>query len=362
MTKLTVINGPNLNLLGSRQPAVYGTMTLADLEEKILHWAESLEVKVNLFQSNHEGDLIEAIHRSRGLDGIVINPGAFTHTSRAIADAVLSVEVPTVEVHVTNVKDREPWRAHSVLGGVVSRTIYGRGFTGYRDAIRHLVNRAKQPFEVIRYGPHPDNVGDLRGDLGISALVAILVHGGFWAREWERDTMETLAVDLAGRGQANWNIEYRRLGDGGGWPGSAHDVKMAIDHMRLATEKPIVVIGHSAGGLLAIWAAGKTEVSRVIGLAAITDLTALASADGPGREPADRLLVDGAPQRLETVPKGTVLIHGAEDDLVDPDHSQRLDGTGDVTVFDRLGHFQLLDPRNDHWPVVLAALGAAGTL
>ncbi len=358
MTELTVINGPNLNLLGTRQTEVYGTMTLADLEDKIRLWAERLGLEVHLFQSNHEGELVEAIHQAAGQDGMVINPGAFTHTSRAIADAILSVEVPTVEVHISNVKAREPWRADSVFDGVVVRTIYGRGIVGYRDAMTHLVNRAV-PFEVVRYGPHPDNVGEMRGDLGSSPLLVILVHGGFWLREWGRDTMETLAVDVTERGYATWNIGYRRLGDGGGWPGSAHDVKMAIDHVRLTGGKPIVVIGHSAGGHLAIWAATKSPVGQVIGLAPVTDLSALAAADGPGREPANRLLVSGAPERLDAVPEGTVLIHGAEDALVDVEHSQRLGMTADVQVFDGLGHFDLLDPRQTHWETVLGHLESA---
>ena len=355
MIRLTVINGPNLNLLGTRQRRVYGSMTLADLEDKIRLWAEQLGMEVHLFQSNHEGELVEAIHQAGGQDGIVINPGAFTHTSRAIADAILSVEVPTVEVHISNVKAREPWRADSVLDGVVARTIFGRGIVGYRDAIRHLVNRAV-PFEVVRYGPHPDNVGEMRGQLGSLPLLVVLVHGGFWLREWERDTMETLAVDLTERGYATWNIGYRRLGNGGGWPGSAHDVKMAIDHVRLNGEKRIVVIGHSAGGHLAIWAAAKAPVTQVIGLAPVTDLMALATADGPGREPASRLLVSGAPERLDSVPPGTVLIHGADDDLVGVDHSQRFANSANVQVFDGLGHFDLLDPRQAHWHNVLGHL------
>ena len=358
MTKLAIINGPNLNLLGTRQTDVYGTTTLADLEDEIRLWADQLGLEVQLLQSNHEGELIEAIHQAAGLDGIVINPAAFTHTSRAIADAILSVGMPTVEVHISNVKAREPWRADSVLEGVVVRTIYGRGIVGYRDAMRHLINRTVT-FEPIRYGPHADNVGDLRGDSGSSGLLVVLVHGGFWLREWERDTMETLAVDLTERGYPNYNIEYRRLGDGGGWPGSAHDVRMALNHARLTGNDDIVVIGHSAGSHLSLWAVETLPAIRVIGLAPITDLASLAATDGPGHDPANALLAEGAPQRLAAVPERTKFLHGAEDDLVDVSHSRRLDGAVDVEIFEGLGHFDLLDPKQAHWETVLAYLESA---
>ena len=358
MTKLAIINGPNLNLLGTRQTEVYGTTTLSDLEHEIRVWADRLDVEVQLLQSNHEGELIEAIHQAAGLDGIVINPAAFAHTSRAIADAILSVGVPAVEVHISNVKAREPWRAHSVLDGVVARTIYGRGIVGYHHAMRHLINRTVA-FETIRYGPHPDNVGDLRGDPNSSGLLVILVHGGFWLREWERDTMETLAVDLTERGYANWNIEYRRLGNGGGWPGSGNDVRMAFDHAPLTGDHQIVVIGHSAGSHLALWAAETLPAIQMIALAPVTDLASLATTEGPGREPARQLLDDGAPQRSASAPEGTKFLHGAADDLVDVSHSRRLDNAVDVEIFQNLGHFDLLDPKQAHWETVLGYLESA---
>ena len=359
MTRFAIINGPNLNLLGTRQTEVYGAATLPDLEDQIRTWAELLEVEVQLFQSNHEGELIEAIHQASDLDGIVINPAAYTHTSRAIADAILSVGVPAVEVHISNVKAREPWRAHSVLDGVVERAIYGRGIVGYLDAMRHLINRTVV-FETIPYGSHLDNAGDLRGDLDSSDLLVVLVHGGFWLRQWERDTMETLAVDLTQRGYANWNIEYRRLGDGGGWPSSAQDVRMALEHAQTIRDN-IAVIGHSAGGHLALWAAQTLPSIRVVGLAPITDLGFVAGSDVPGRDSATRLLADGAPQRLAAAPGGTMLVHGAADERVDLSHSRRLDSTAQVEIFEGLGHFDLLDPGRAHWETILEYLGPATT-
>lgn len=359
--KVVVLNGPNLNLLGSREPEVYGSATLDDLEHQVADWAVSLGVEASFLQSNHEGELIEAIHAASGSDGIVINPGALSHTSRAIGDALHSVGPPAVEVHISNVREREPWRAVSLVSPACVRTIYGRGIGGYRDAIRHLVNRAEVPHETRRYGPHPDNVGDLRLPASGIAGLAVLVHGGFWRQQYERDSTETLAVDLAKRGWATWNIEYRRLGAGGGWPGSGQDVKLALDYICRAPEVgagPPAMIGHSAGGHLALWAVNRSSVQTVeltVGLAAVTDLTALAAAGGPGSQEAKRLLAAGAPPSLDA-PPSTLLVHGEEDHVVPATHSTRLAETARVEVFAGLDHFDLLDPTKEHWPAIFAAL------
>jgi len=363
--KVVILNGPNLNLLGSREPEVYGSATLDDLERQITDWARSLGVEVSFLQSNHEGDLVEAIHAAAGAEGIVINPGALTHTSRAIGDALYSVATPAVEVHISNVRERESWRAVSLVSPACVRTIYGRGVGGYRDAIRHLVNRAAVPHETRRYGPHPDNVGDLRLPSSGMAGLAVLVHGGFWRQEYERDSTETLAVDLAQRGWATWNVEYRRLGGNGGWPGSGQDVKLALDYIRQAPEVAAAtpaVIGHSAGGHLALWAVNRSSAQTVgptVGLAAVTDLTALAASGGPGSGEAKRLLAAGAPPALEA-PPSTLLVHGEEDELVPVLHSTRLADTARVELFPALGHFDLLDPTREHWSTVFAALENAG--
>jgi 3-dehydroquinate dehydratase-2 len=161
MMRVLILNGPNLNLLGTREPEVYGTETLADLEQAAIGWGEELGFEVETLQSNHEGVLIDAIQRP-DIDGVVLNPAAYTHTSRAIADAIGAVSTPVVEVHISNIKEREAWRAESFISGVCSATIFGRGISGYRDALRHLVNRAAIPFETVRYGPDSDHLGDLR--------------------------------------------------------------------------------------------------------------------------------------------------------------------------------------------------------
>ena len=194
--RVLLINGPNLNLLGTREPEVYGSDTLADLERKVVAWGAEEGVEVSIFQTNSEGEIIDRIQQFDG-DGIIINPGALSHTSRAIPDAIRSIGVPAVEVHISNIRNREPWRAHSTVSEACVRTIYGRGIGGYRHAIRHLVNRTAMPFHPIRYGPHHENIGDLRPGGG---RIVVLVHGGLWRQEYERDSMETLAVDLAKRG------------------------------------------------------------------------------------------------------------------------------------------------------------------
>ena len=196
--RVLVLNGPNLNLLGTREPDVYGDTTLEGLESLIEGWGADLGIETRFTQSNHEGEVIDAIHEAAGMDGLIINPGALTHTSRAIGDAISSVGVPAVEVHISNIKQREPWRAESLVAPSCVRTIFGRGVGGYQDALRHLQNRAAAPFETISYGPHRDNVGDLRRPDGEASGLLVLVHGGLWRQEYERDSTETLAVDLTG--------------------------------------------------------------------------------------------------------------------------------------------------------------------
>jgi len=348
--RVLVLNGPNLNLLGSREPEVYGSETLADLEQSISGWGKALGIETETLQSNHEGALIDAIQQHED-DGIVVNPGALTHTSRALADAIRSVEGPVVEVHISNVKGREAWRAKSMISDVCVFTIYGRGFSGYRDALRHLANRAAGPFETVRYGPHAENVGDLRR--GGQGLV-VLIHGGFWRQEWQRDTTESLAVDLTGRGFNTWNIEYRRIGDGGGWPGSAHDVLMALDfvpQLGLEVEK-IVVVAHSAGGHLALWAVrrSRADISQVVAMAPITDLAQHAESGMYGAAEARLLLESGAPPVSDPGAIATTLVHGGNDRHVPPEHSSELAVRGGfdlITTSD--GHFDLLDPERDHW-------------
>ena len=140
---ILVINGPNMNLLGIRQPEIYGHTDYVDLENLITAEAETLGVSVSFFQSNHEGDLVDAIQQAYfdKVDGIIINPGAYTHTSIALLDAVKSVGIPTVEVHVSDPEAREAFRHVSYIRAACVGTIKGHGVEGYLEALRLLAER-----------------------------------------------------------------------------------------------------------------------------------------------------------------------------------------------------------------------------
>ncbi len=139
MTSILVLNGPNLNLLGTRQPEVYGRTTLKDIEALCGRVADELGMSCTFLQSNHEGDLIDAIHAARGVhDGIVLNAGAFTHTSIALMDAISSASVPVAEVHLSNIHAREPFRQTSYIAPVAVGQISGFGAEGYALALRAL--------------------------------------------------------------------------------------------------------------------------------------------------------------------------------------------------------------------------------
>jgi len=136
---LLLVNGPNLNLLGTREPDVYGSDTLADVEALVTSAAAEAGLEVRAVQSNHEGVLIDAIHAARDdCAGIVINPGAFTHTSIALRDALLAADLPIAEVHLSNVHRREPFRHHSYVSDIASCVVVGAGIHGYAFAVQQL--------------------------------------------------------------------------------------------------------------------------------------------------------------------------------------------------------------------------------
>ena len=143
--KILVINGPNLNMLGIREPDIYGRKTYRDLEEYVRTAFAEAGAQGEIWQSNHEGDIVDRIQEAYGqCDGIVINPGAYTHTSVAILDALKAVGIPTVEVHLSDVNAREDFRKISYVSLAAEKTIKGKGFDGYREAILWLAGREEK--------------------------------------------------------------------------------------------------------------------------------------------------------------------------------------------------------------------------
>ena len=140
--KILVLNGPNLNMLGLREPGIYGSESYADLVRMLEESAQTLGVELEIFQSNHEGALVDKIQEAYGrIDGIVFNPGAYTHTSIALLDAIKAVSIPTVEVHISDLSKREAFRQISYIRAACVKTISGHGLQGYIEALTFLAGR-----------------------------------------------------------------------------------------------------------------------------------------------------------------------------------------------------------------------------
>lgn len=138
-SRVEVLHGVNLDMLGKRDPEHYGTLTLVELEVRIRHWARQLGLEASFFRTNSEGEYVERLHRAPELaDALLLNPGAWTHYSYAIRDALEIAAKPTVEIHLSNVEEREEWRRHSVLDDLVLARISGKGVDGYREALELL--------------------------------------------------------------------------------------------------------------------------------------------------------------------------------------------------------------------------------
>lgn len=397
MAHVLVVHGPNLNLLGTRQPEVYGSTTLAELENQITAWAEQLGLECSFFQSNHEGALIDALHGGRAeADAVLINPGALSHYSYALYDALVAVDKLTVEVHISNIRAREPWRRRSVTGVAADHQIYGRGLRGYYDALRRIAATTAVPAQRLAYGSADSQYGELRvPPHGGPHPVAILLHGGFWHDVWTLDLMDQLAVDLHSRGWATWNVEYHRVGSGGGWPVTMEDVAEACDHLaELAGAHnldltDVVAIGHSAGGQLALWSAVRPRLhgdqsateaavipTRVVALAPVADLAEahrLHLDDGAVESFLRRSPADG-PERyrtsspIELLPLGAtqLIVHGDHDDRVPLAISQAYvaaaHAAGDdvvIQVHRGADHFGMLDPDSKEWAGVIGWLGGS---
>ena len=372
--RILLLNGPNLNLLGRRAPEVYGSDTLEDVTDQCHAHAARLGHRLETLQSNHEGELIDAIHAARDtVAGIVFNPGAFSHTSYALHDAIEAVGVPTVEIHISNVREREPWRRISVTEPACVYQIFGRGVAGYLDAVSHLHYRKAHPPLTLSYGPHPDQVADLRlPDTAGPHPVAVLVHGGGWTDPYTRDLMDGAAVDLAARGTATWNVEYRRIPPVGGWRDSMADVSAAVgalssisgDH-GLDLDR-VTVIGHSAGAQLGFFAAKNASV-RPAGFVALAGMLDLGNAGSGFDQIISAFLGDDRQARLPMVdpiralPSGvpTVAVHGRLDRSVPPDQSRRFveaaRAAGDRSRLVELAeadHMDVISPLATGWEAV----------
>ena len=374
---LLLLNGPNLNLLGSRAPEVYGSTTLAEVEQMCRQWAGDLGHRLDAYQSNHEGALIEAIHDARGVfDGIVFNPGAYSHTSHALHDAIEAVEIPTVEIHISNVRAREAWRRTSRIEPACVYQIFGRGVDGYQAAIRRIHHLDASPPIVRGSGDHPDRVGDLRLPEGDGPHpVVVLLHGGFWREQYTRDSLDSLAVDLTARGVATWNVEYRRIPPIGAWRTTIGDAADAIDAVTdLAAEFPldpsdITVLGHSAGAHLAVLGANGADVKprRLVLLGGVLDLGVL----DPEHDALPNLLGDELDTHrdivdpISHVPRGiaSLVVHGDDDVTVDPAHSANYVAAStargeDAALIALRGsdHWDLIDARSDAWKTIAGHL------
>ncbi len=377
--KLLVINGPNLDLLGTREPEIYGSDSLADLESLWRTHALALGIELDTFQSNHEGAIIDALHSARGsVDGVVLNAGALTHYSYAIHDAIVACGIPTVEVHISNVHEREEWRRTSVITPASEMVIVGRGSDGYLNAIDHLHAVLSHPPETHRYGPDASNVLDVRTPTGVGPFkVAVLVHGGFWRSIYGRDLMDPIAIDLTKRGWATVNVEYRR--GTASYPAACEDLDQALDWVKDDASQHgfdpdnVAAIGHSAGGYLVVRAAHtRNDLMGVVGLGAVTDLLATSEAR-PQDDPVEAFI--GGPRtmcgalwseaEISGRPTSPVsLVHGALDVVVDPSQSeayvQLRGGHTPLSILGNAGHMELIDPLHVAWESVLKSLDALG--
>jgi len=379
--RILIINGPNLNLLGTREPATYGRDSLTDLEHSWRVHAQRIGIGIDSFQSNHEGSLIDTIQAAPGrFDGIVLNAGALSHYSYAIYDTLVAVGLPVVEIHISNIHQREAWRHHSVTGEAAIAMVQGRGTPGYLNAIDHLAAHIAMPPDPCSYdgsygdATDLDRVIDVRTPLHVERPpVALLIHGGFWRDHWKRDLMSPLATALVREGWATANMEYTR--GPGSLSAATMDVGSAIEWIRANGEERgldasrIAIIGHSAGGYLALkHAHGDAKLLGVVALAPITDLVAI-SEGGPADDPTavaigssrgtdDDRWQDAA---LNGEPLTTVhTIHGTSDADVPPDQSSAYETAHVGLVTDHqlaaVDHMQLIDPHEASFATLVGAL------
>ena len=325
--------------------------------------------------------------------GVVIAPGPDGFDASGLAGAVAAAAVPVVAVEQGNLRKAGLHPESTRIAAAGARVLYGRGPDTARYALLHLACRHGQPVDTLAYGPDGNQEGDLWCPAGPGPHpVAVLFHGGFWYHAWERDLMDGLARDLARRGIAAWNVEYRRVGAGGGWPATGEDAARATDHlMALAPVygrdlDRVVVAGHSAGAQLALWVAargrrGEVHPALVVGMATIADLEEAVAArtggnsvarllsagvDGAGDDgDLDVALADASPRARLPIGVPQILAHAVDDDVVPPaqttNYAEAAQAAGDdvtVLAIDTGGHFDLIDPLSAAWATIARAMQA----
>lgn len=320
------------------------------------------------------------------LAGVIIAPGPAGLDAGALASAVAATSLPVVAVEPANVRKTVPEPESTRLLVAGARLLYGRGPETARHAVLYLARRSRQRPDTLAYGPEPGRDGDLWVPHGDGPHpVAVLFHGGFWYHAWERDLMDGLALDLARRGIAAWNVEYRRVGAGGGWPAPGEDAHRATEHL-LALGPVygldlgrVVVLGHSAGAQLALWVAARRRRASVhpilaVGLATIADLAAARAEGigggsvgrflhGDGIADPERALAEASPMARLPIGVAQLLAHAADDGVVPVSQTTRYAEAAraagdDVTVIELEagGHFGLVDPDTPAWAAVAPAL------
>jgi acetyl esterase/lipase len=355
--------------------------------------AASAEVGVPLTVSFHarEHDLVAAVQQASEQGGGIVLIAGGLGDSRVVQQAALQAAAPLVWLDLAAARDRRPEH----LDPIAISSIRGRGLEGLSWAVRSLVARAAWPAITERYGPDVEHVGDLRVPSASAGPhpVCVLLHGGGWRERWERDLMDGIAADLCLRGYATWNLEYRRVGPSdGGWPNTLADAAAGIDHLtQFAGRHPldldrVALLGHSAGGHLATWAAtrGKLPVDApgsqpavhpalVVSIAGNPDL--VLSAVRATDEGSTIELMGGMPDEIpeayalaspkERLPLGCaqLLIWGTRDqpDLVDRNRRYcvaAVSAGDDIDVLALAGadHFSVIDPTNIAWTAIVERL------
>jgi acetyl esterase/lipase len=336
--------------------------------------------KVGLEVELRPEDPRTALRSPGGADAVLMAPGVEGFTDGTLAEAVAGAGIPVVAVDPGNLRKKiDP--AATPVGRACARVIYGRGNDTAGYALTHLsfTNRDRGTWSTIAYGEGPDQVGDLwmppAEQRSGPVPVAVLLHGGFWYHAWERDLMDGVAADLAGRGMAAWNLEYRRVGAGGGWPATGVDVADGLDHLAAMAAgagldpERVVLVGHSAGAQLALRITARREAAvrprLVVGLASICDLVAARRRAVGGRS-VDHLVAtahnrkealrDASP--AEHLPLGTpqLLAHAEDDRHVPAAQSRRhvavARKAGDEAELLEVasgGHFVLINPESTAW-------------